>query len=316
MNKCTLQVTLLKSPGWVVCTAECAESEFVIGRLRVQVPSRALHSLCSDEQILSIRAARSACRRSGPSACATRRSCASARAESLLPARRYASPLLSATGTGSDELSGSQSVTPHADRAGRALDGAGAAPGRAGDDVRANASRRGRRGPRRKGDREGHNTVRADLDPSAHGEIVAIRVACRSLGTWQLKSCELYTSCEPCLLCSFVIIKIGIRRVVFAARGTDVPTYRPLLGADLAEAADWVNAQPDWTPIEVVGDFMPIARARCWRPSPGPGRALARRGSRSSPPESRPVVRVAGLWRRGVGAGCPATGGVAPLPAP
>lgn len=66
----------------------------------------------------------------------------------------------------------------------------------------------------------------------------------------------LYSSCEPCLLCSFVITQIGLSRVVFAARGTDVPGYRQLLGADLAEAASWVNAQPDWTPLEVVGDFM------------------------------------------------------------
>ena len=102
---------------------------------------------------------------------------------------------------------------------------------------------------------EGHNTVRADLDPSAHGEIVAIRTACRRLGTWQLKGAALYTSCEPCLLCSFVIVKSGLRRVVFAARSTDVPGYRPLLG-DLRVAAAWVNAQPDWPPLEVVGDFM------------------------------------------------------------
>jgi tRNA(Arg) A34 adenosine deaminase TadA len=105
---------------------------------------------------------------------------------------------------------------------------------------------------------EGHNTVRADLDPSAHGEIVAIRAACRRLGTWelkQLKGATLYTSCEPCLLCSFVIVKSGLRRVVFAARSTDVPRYRPLLG-DLRVAAAWVNAQPDWPPLEVVGDFM------------------------------------------------------------
>jgi len=103
---------------------------------------------------------------------------------------------------------------------------------------------------------EGHNTVRADLDPSAHGEIVAIREACRGLGSWRLTGCALYTSCEPCLLCSFVIVKIGIRRVIFAARGTDVPSYRPLLGVDFAGAAEWVNAQPDWAPIEVIGDFM------------------------------------------------------------
>ena len=104
---------------------------------------------------------------------------------------------------------------------------------------------------------EGHNTVRADRDPTAHGEIVAIRDAWRRLGAWQeLAGSTLYTSCEPCLLCSFVITQIGIGRVVFAARGTDVPTYRPLLGADLTAAAAWVNARPDWTPLEVVGDFM------------------------------------------------------------
>ena len=104
---------------------------------------------------------------------------------------------------------------------------------------------------------EGHNTVRADRDPTAHGEIAAIRDAWRRLGTWQrLTGGTLYTSCEPCLLCSFVITQVGIGRVVFAARGTDVPTYRPLLGADLMAAAAWVNAQPDWSPLEVVGDFM------------------------------------------------------------
>jgi tRNA(adenine34) deaminase len=104
---------------------------------------------------------------------------------------------------------------------------------------------------------EGHNRVRADLDPTAHGEIVAIRAAWRRLGAWQkLAGGTLYSSCEPCLLCSFVITQVGLRRVVFAARGRDVPTYKPLLGADLTEAAAWVNAQADWARLEIVGDFM------------------------------------------------------------
>jgi len=67
---------------------------------------------------------------------------------------------------------------------------------------------------------------------------------------------RLYSSCEPCLLCSFVITQVGFSRVVFAARGRDVTTYKPLLDADLVEAAAWVNAQPDWAPLEVIGDFM------------------------------------------------------------
>jgi len=104
---------------------------------------------------------------------------------------------------------------------------------------------------------EGHNTVRADLDPAAHAEIVAIRNAWQRLGEWKmLAGGTLYSSCEPCIMCSFVITQVGITRVVFAARGTDIPTYKPLLGADLAAAAAWVNAQHDWAPLEVVGGFM------------------------------------------------------------
>ncbi len=104
---------------------------------------------------------------------------------------------------------------------------------------------------------EGHNAVRADLDPTAHGEIVAIRDAWRRVGAWPaLAAGTLYTSCEPCLLCSYVITQVRLARVVFAARGLDVPGHRPLLGADLAGAAAWVNAQPAWPALEVVGDFM------------------------------------------------------------
>lgn len=43
---------------------------------------------------------------------------------------------------------------------------------------------------------------------------------------------------------------------MYAARGSDVPFYKLLLGIDLAEAASWVNAQRDWTELEVVRDFM------------------------------------------------------------
>ena len=104
---------------------------------------------------------------------------------------------------------------------------------------------------------KGHNHVRSDHDPTAHGEVVAIRSAWHRVGKWQnLTGGTLYTSCEPCLLCSFVIAQIGFSRVVFAARGTDVPTYRPLLDSDFMKAADWINAQSDWAHIEVVPDFM------------------------------------------------------------
>jgi len=104
---------------------------------------------------------------------------------------------------------------------------------------------------------EGYNTVLADRDPTAHGEIAAIRDAWRRSGSHEaLTGCTLYTSCEPCLSCSYVIVTHGLARVVFAAHGEDVPGYRPLLGGNFVLVAEWVHAQPDWLPIEVVGGVL------------------------------------------------------------
>jgi guanine deaminase len=47
----------------------------------------------------------------------------------------------------------------------------------------------------------GANLVTATNDPTAHGEIVAIRNACSALGSFQLTGCHIYTSCEPCPMC-------------------------------------------------------------------------------------------------------------------
>lgn len=47
----------------------------------------------------------------------------------------------------------------------------------------------------------GANRVTETNDPTAHGEIVAIRNACSALGSFQLQGCHLYTSCEPCPMC-------------------------------------------------------------------------------------------------------------------
>ena len=44
-----------------------------------------------------------------------------------------------------------------------------------------------------------------DCDPSAHGEVVAIRNATKNLRTWNLQGCHLYTNFEPCAMCAAVI---------------------------------------------------------------------------------------------------------------
>ena len=48
---------------------------------------------------------------------------------------------------------------------------------------------------------EGSNKVTLSNDPTAHAEVVAIREACKKLGTFNLTGCDLYTSCEPCPMC-------------------------------------------------------------------------------------------------------------------
>lgn len=61
---------------------------------------------------------------------------------------------------------------------------------------------------------KGVEAVRTKLDPAAHAEIVALQDACRSLGSLDLAGCVLYTTAEPCLMCSFAIRSTRISRVV------------------------------------------------------------------------------------------------------
>jgi len=61
---------------------------------------------------------------------------------------------------------------------------------------------------------EGIEAVRSENDLTGHAEVKAIREACRSLDTLDLDSCELYTTVEPCFMCSFIIRSAHVSRVV------------------------------------------------------------------------------------------------------
>src|SRR4051794_20460158 len=67
----------------------------------------------------------------------------------------------------------------------------------------------------------GVNEVTATNDPTAHAEVMAIREACRVLGTFQLAGCELYVSCEPCPMCLAASYWARIDRLYFAAGQAD-----------------------------------------------------------------------------------------------
>ena len=68
---------------------------------------------------------------------------------------------------------------------------------------------------------EGSNKVTSTNDPTAHGEIVAIRDACLKLNTFNLSGCELYSSCEPCPMCLSAIYWSHIDKIFYANTRND-----------------------------------------------------------------------------------------------
>ena len=64
---------------------------------------------------------------------------------------------------------------------------------------------------------ESHNEVEPNHDPTAHAEIVAIRRACAAVGSPDLRRATLYSTLQPCGMCSMAIIWSHIGRIVFGA---------------------------------------------------------------------------------------------------
>ena len=67
----------------------------------------------------------------------------------------------------------------------------------------------------------GSNAVTSTNDPTAHAEVVAIRDACKNLGSFQLDGCDLYTSCEPCPMCLSAIYWARIEHVCYSNTRND-----------------------------------------------------------------------------------------------
>ncbi len=68
---------------------------------------------------------------------------------------------------------------------------------------------------------EGSNAVTSTNDPTAHAEVLAIRRACETLGVFELKDSELYTSCEPCPMCLGAIYWARLAKIYFASTAED-----------------------------------------------------------------------------------------------
>lgn len=98
---------------------------------------------------------------------------------------------------------------------------------------------------------EAEEEVPAGLDPTAHAEVLAIRRACQALGTLDLSNTTLYTTAEPCWLCSYAVRQTNLARVVYCRTSPSVggvtSTYPILL----------TTGVPSWgKPPEVLGGVL------------------------------------------------------------
>jgi len=98
----------------------------------------------------------------------------------------------------------------------------------------------------------GHNLGRTTDDPTAHGEMVAIRRALARHGSKALRGATLYTSGEPCAMCMGAILWCRFGRLVFAASVQQLATRIDQIMVSSAELA----AKATFAPIEITGGVL------------------------------------------------------------
>lgn len=99
----------------------------------------------------------------------------------------------------------------------------------------------------------GSNSVTILNDPTAHAEVSAIRAACQAVGGFNLKGCEIYSSCEPCPMCLSAIYWAGIDRIYYANNRGDAAE----IGFDDA----FIYDQIPLAPTERTIPSLPLMRA-------------------------------------------------------
>ncbi len=97
-----------------------------------------------------------------------------------------------------------------------------------------------------------HNVVFETTDITAHGEVNAIRLACRKLRTIDLRGCTIYSSTEPCPMCFSAIHWAGIDRIVFAAAIADAKSA----GFNELSLSNDQMKRLGGSPVEVLGGIL------------------------------------------------------------
>lgn len=107
---------------------------------------------------------------------------------------------------------------------------------------------------------EGRNLRELTGDPTAHAEIVALRAAAASAGTWNLSDCTLVVTLEPCLMCAGAILQSRIGRVVFGAwddkAGAAGSMYDVLRDRRLPYRAEVIGGVSSDAATALLGDFF------------------------------------------------------------
>ena len=98
----------------------------------------------------------------------------------------------------------------------------------------------------------GENQIHTSYDLTTHSEISAIRNYCKEYQTTDLSDCTLYTSCEPCFMCSACIVRVKLKKLVYAASELDCAAIE---GKTMADSSALIFEHSAYQP-EVVAGFL------------------------------------------------------------
>jgi len=97
----------------------------------------------------------------------------------------------------------------------------------------------------------GRNERERREDPTAHAEVLALREAAATLGSWRVLDSTLYVTLEPCAMCAGAIVLARIPRVAYGATDPKAGAAGSVLDV-LAQPA--LNHRPEVVQVEVTGD--------------------------------------------------------------
>jgi tRNA(Arg) A34 adenosine deaminase TadA len=97
---------------------------------------------------------------------------------------------------------------------------------------------------------EGLNRADGTFDPTSHGEVEAIRDACKKLSVTKLDGADMYTSGEPCSMCVATMYQVGIKRLFYAGAASDSAAF---FGRLAAHDPKWARGMSNQELREQVG---------------------------------------------------------------